>query len=165
MHFIGRFQHTITNNNCVILPAAAALLFFDSAYAPSHGARLLRSQMESHPRHSGSYFPDWIAGQVELKEPMIQSTGQDMNLMVSSLGVTVAEILLEPSAWGNGREVVPIAKFPLGEELFEVFFEIFEHGQRLPLGPATATTLTLLVKFWQEIVLRRERNDGYYVVI
>jgi branched-chain amino acid aminotransferase len=84
-------------------------------------------------------FPD------DLRKAMLESTGQDANVTVSSRDVTVGEIrdATEAFCTGTAAEVAPIARIATGggEEPFEV---VFPHGRTLPGGPVTAAILTLL---------------------
>jgi branched-chain amino acid aminotransferase len=81
----------------------------------------------------------------DLKESMKASTGQDVNIFVSSRDVTVGEIkdATEAFCTGTAAEVVPIARLATGEGE-DPFEKVFEHGQSLPGGPITSALLTML---------------------
>jgi branched-chain amino acid aminotransferase len=93
----------------------------------------------------------------DLKDAMKQSTGQDVNVTVSSRDVTVGELKNATEAFctGTAAEVVPIARLATGEgeDPFEV---IFEHGQKLPGGPITSSVLTML----REIMVGDRSSKG-----
>lgn len=81
----------------------------------------------------------------DLKEAMKASTGQDVNITVSSRDVSVGELCNATEAFctGTAAEIVPIARLATGEgeDPFEV---VFEHGQTLPGGPVTSALLRML---------------------
>lgn len=93
----------------------------------------------------------------DLKEAMMQSTGQDANIVVTSRDVTVGELRNATEAFctGTAAEVAPLTRLATGEgeEAFEV---VFEHGHTLPGGPVTAAILTML----REIMVGNRSSKG-----
>lgn len=93
----------------------------------------------------------------DLKDAMMQSTGQNVNITISSRDVTVGELKNATEAFctGTAAEVVPIARLATGidEEQFEV---VFPHGTTLPGGPVTSAILTML----REIMVGDRSSKG-----
>ena len=88
---------------------------------------------------------------------MKASTGQDVNVTVSSRDVTVGELKEATEAFctGTAAEVVPIARLATGEGE-DPFEAVFEHGQKLPGGPVTSAILTML----REVMVGDRKSAG-----
>jgi branched-chain amino acid aminotransferase len=80
----------------------------------------------------------------ELKEAMVESTGQD-TCRANSRDVSVSEFMEATEAFCTGiaAEMAPIARLATGEGE-EAFERVFPQGQALPGGPVTTKLLSML---------------------